>query len=412
MRKWISATATLFFALLPPAALVGTAPADAAGQPAGPTASPAHASVYFIDLKDGARVPTTFHVRVGLLNMGVSPAGVPFPKTGHHHLLIDVPLPALDQPIPADDNHIHFGGGQTEFDVTLPPGPHTLQLLLGDQDHVPHNQPVYSAPIRITVLPPRTASPDGASAYIITPRDGETIGATTTVRLGLHGMGVVPVGITAPRTGHHMLIVDAPLPAFDMPVPHDDKHISLSGGETETDVKLSPGPHTLQDLLIDQEGVPHDPPIYSEPVRVTVGTTEPANIAATTSAATTSPRLPSRPGAELYFVSPRDGDVVGATTAVRFGLRGMGVTPTSINHANSGHHHLLIDSPVPPADLPIPADDEHLHFGAGQTETSVTLSPGKHTLQLELADGNHMSFDPPVVSKPITITVREQKAKR
>ena len=412
MRKRFSATAALLLALLPPVVLAGNTPAFAAGQPVGPTPSPAHASVYFIDLKDGAHVPATFHVRVGLLNMGVSPAGVPFSKTGHHHLLIDAPLPDLDRPIPADDNHIHFGGGQTEFDVTLPPGPHTLQLLLGDQDHVPHNPPVYSAPIRIVVMSPRTASPAGASAYIISPRDGATIGATTTVRLGLRGMGVVPAGITAPNTGHHILIVDAPLPALDIPVPADDKHISLSGGQTETDVTLSPGSHTLQDLLTDQDGVPHDPAVYSEPVRVTVGPNASQTVGATANASTSSPRTPSRPGSELYFVSPHDGDVVGATTTVRFGLRGMGVTPTSITHANSGHHHLLIDSPVPPADLPIPADDEHLHFGAGQTETTVTLSPGKHTLQLELADGNHMSFDPPVISKPITITVREQKAKR
>jgi hypothetical protein len=83
--------------------------------------------------------------------MGVAPAGIERPNTGHHHLLIDTKVPALDQPIPNDFNHLHFGAGQTEADVTLPPGKHTLQLLLGDANHVPHNPPVMSKPITVTV---------------------------------------------------------------------------------------------------------------------------------------------------------------------------------------------------------------------------------------------------------------------
>ena len=87
--------------------------------------------------------------------MGVAPAGVDKPNSGHHHLLIDAPLPPLDQPIPNDENHLHFGGGQTEATVTLPKGRHTLQLLLGDAYHVPHDPPVYSVPVIVYVgMPP------------------------------------------------------------------------------------------------------------------------------------------------------------------------------------------------------------------------------------------------------------------
>ncbi len=89
-------------------------------------------------------MPTTFTVRFGLEKMGVAPAGVDKPNSGHHHLLIDTPLPPLDQPIPNDENHLHFGAGQTEATVTLPKGRHTLQLLLGDSAHIPHVPPVYS----------------------------------------------------------------------------------------------------------------------------------------------------------------------------------------------------------------------------------------------------------------------------
>ena len=117
------------------------------------TPSPAGAKVYFINLKDGAEVDSPFLVQFGLSGMGVAPAGVEKPNTGHHHLLIDTTMTPeqMKEPIPADDNHKHFGGGQTEAMVTLSKGQHTLQLLLGDWTHIPHVPPVMSEPITITV---------------------------------------------------------------------------------------------------------------------------------------------------------------------------------------------------------------------------------------------------------------------
>ena len=117
------------------------------------TPSPAGAKVYFINLKDGSEVTSPFLVQFGLSGMGVAPAGVEKPNTGHHHLLIDTKLTdeEMKAPLPLDDTHKHFGGGQTETMVTLPPGQHTLQLMLGDWSHIPHNPPVMSEPITITV---------------------------------------------------------------------------------------------------------------------------------------------------------------------------------------------------------------------------------------------------------------------
>jgi hypothetical protein len=93
-------------------------------------------------------------VRMGLKNMGVAPAGVTTPSTGHHHLLIDVDPPPADQPIPNDRNHLHFGGGQTEARlIDLPPGEHTLQMIMGDADHYPHTPPIMSEKITIIVEP-------------------------------------------------------------------------------------------------------------------------------------------------------------------------------------------------------------------------------------------------------------------
>ena len=117
-------------------------------------------------------------------------------------------------------------------------------------------------------------------------------------------------------------------------------------------------------------------------------------------------RSPSPPGAEVYIVSPKDGATVHSPVKVVFGLKGMGVAPAGVKFDNTGHHHLLVDTD-PPADLgaPLPATDKILHFGKGQTEASIPLTPGKHTLQLLFADQNHVPHDPPVISKKITITV-------
>jgi len=111
---------------------------------------------------------------------------------------------------------------------------------------------------------------------------------------------------------------------------------------------------------------------------------------------------------ELYFISPKDGDTVSGTFEVRFGLKGMGVAPAGVDSPNTGHHHLLIDvDTLPPMDAPLPKSDQVRHFGGGQTETSLSLPPGKHTLQLILGNYAHIPFDPPVISKKITITVTE-----
>jgi Domain of unknown function (DUF4399) len=118
------------------------------------------------------------------------------------------------------------------------------------------------------------------------------------------------------------------------------------------------------------------------------------------------PRSPSPKDAALYFISPKDGETVKSPVTVRFGLSGMGVAPAGVAVESTGHHHLLIDVEMPPRNLPIPADAKHVHFGKGQTEAAVTLAPGRHRLQLLLADHLHVPHDPPVASKPITITVQ------
>jgi hypothetical protein len=123
-------------------------------------------------------------------------------------------------------------------------------------------------------------------------------------------------------------------------------------------------------------------------------------------AGTAMAREPAPAGAEVYVVSPKDGAKVKGPVTVVFGLKGMGVAPAGIKMENTGHHHLLIDSD-PPTDLsqPLPANEKSVHFGKGQTETTLTLPPGRHTLQLVLGDSLHVPHEPAVISKKITIFV-------
>ena len=138
-------------------------------------------------------------------------------------------------------------------------------------------------------------------------------------------------------------------------------------------------------------------------------TAAPAEHAHESAAAEAPPihRQPSRPGADLYIGWPQDGTVIRSTRfKVWFGLRNFGVAPAGVDFPNTGHHHLIIDSPLPPMDEPIPNDKNHLHFGLGQTETMLELPPGTHTLQLLLGDENHVPHDPPIYSRKITVYVR------
>jgi hypothetical protein len=134
-----------------------------------------------------------------------------------------------------------------------------------------------------------------------------------------------------------------------------------------------------------------------------------AVLSAAAALAADMPRSAAPEGAELYFISPQDGDTVPGTFLVKFGLTGMGVAPAGIDHPNTGHHHVIINVPDAeiPLDRPLPASEQYVHFGGGQTETELTLPPGEHTLKLVLGNHLHIPHDPPVMSETITVVVEE-----
>jgi hypothetical protein len=276
------------------AALLGlfTIPQDGLAQtsPSARSASTSGAAVYFIDIRNGAKLPSKAVIRFGLRNMGLAPAGVLKAGTGHHHLLVDVGPPPLDRPIPNDPQHLHFGAGQTEAEVSLPPGEHVLQLLFADHDHVPHDPPLMSERIQV-VVEAEAPAPSGqvvgapraqeagsarkpadpeAAAYFVYPADGAVIHPTSTIRFGLNKMGVAPAGVEKAGTGHHHLLVDVDTPQFNRPIPNDPQHLHFGAGQTEVKLTLPAGEHTLQLLLGDEHHVPHDPPVVSEKIKVLV----------------------------------------------------------------------------------------------------------------------------------------------
>ena len=254
-----------------------------AGNPRADERSPAPkgAKVFFLDLKDGQTIPAKTTIHFGISGMDLAAAGSSRPNTGHHHLLIDTELPRLDQPIPADFNHIHFGRGQDEVELSLTPGAHTLRLLLSDGNHVPHDPPVVSPVIHVFVDPAtvqkqktRSPSPSGAKVLFIGLSDGAKPPLKSTIQFGISGMDIAPLaGTQKPNTGHHHLLIDAPLPALDREIPSDLNHVHFGRGQTSAEGTLTPGEHTLQLLLSDHEHVPHDPRVISDVVHVYVSDT-------------------------------------------------------------------------------------------------------------------------------------------
>ena len=108
----------------------------------------------------------------------------------------------------------------------------------------------------------------------------------------------------------------------------------------------------------------------------------------------------------VYFISPQDGDELTSPVTIRFGLKGMGVAPAGTVRDNTGHHHLIIDAELPDLSLPIPASDNYIHFGGGQTQVTIELTPGQHSLQLLMGNAYHIPHEAPLVSKKITVNVR------
>ena len=232
-----------------------------------------------------------------------------------------------------------------------------------------------------------TAMPPSEGPFFAMPSDGSQVTETFTVVMGVVGKKVTPAGtaVEDKSQGHHHIIIDGEPVAKGIPVPADATHIHFCKGQTETTLTLAPGKHSLTLQFADGAHISYGPELAKTiSVEVKAGGKERG----------------------VSFVEPVDGATVKSPVAMKFAVSGMTVRPAGEDALDktSGHHHVVIDGKPVTAGLTVPADKTHIHYGKGQTEASVELTPGKHTLTLQFADGTHASYGESM-SQTINVTV-------
>ncbi len=231
--------------------------------------------------------------------------------------------------------------------------------------------------------------PADAKAFFVWPQAGSKVPPTFGVVFGVQGMTVTPAGqdIDDRTKGHHHVVIDGkPIPAGTV-VPTDEKNIHFGKGQTQTELTLTPGKHTLTMQFAD--GAHRS---YGEKLSQTIDIEVVA--------------IEGTP--KVWFVEPADGAKVKSPVAMKFGLEGLTIRPAMQDPLDklTGHHHVVVDGEPIPLGKVVPADETHIHYGKGQTEATLELAPGEHTLTLQLADGSHLSYGKKL-SHTIKVTVEE-----
>ena len=221
-------------------------------------------STYFVNLRDGDRIETPYVVKFGLSRYGIAPIVGSVPNTGHHHLLVNRDLPLdFKEPLPFNDQYMHFGKGQMETVLTFPPGTYTLRLLLADHKHIPHF--IYSKPVTITVSA-RNAAIDPKSLVkpgveLLEPRSGAVVQGPFKVQFHASGLNVSHADLKESGSGHFALVAQR--------AGKPDERIVFSGGVTQAWLKPPPGDYVLR-LQVLRNAATSDVMAVSEPVAVTV----------------------------------------------------------------------------------------------------------------------------------------------
>jgi hypothetical protein len=239
-----------------------------------------------------------------------------------------------------------------------------------------------------TPAPTSTSSDPKRAVSFMWPQDGSTVFTEFDVAFGVNGMGLRkasedPLDKT---TGHHHVIIDAPSIPAGQVVPKDATHIHYGDASSTARLTVTPGPHVLEMQLADGAHLSYGPELAAK-IKITA-TEKPAAVG-------------------VSFGNIKDGDVVASPVAVKFAVEGFTVRPAGqdVFDKTSGHHHLTIDGKGDDLGAVVAKDETHLHFGKGETEASVALTPGPHTLTMQFADGAHMSYGASM-SKTIKITVK------
>lgn len=352
----------------------------------------ADASVRFVSPGNGATVSPTFTVVMSATGLTVEPAGALNENAGHFHILVDTDFVEAGEVIINDAQHLHYGKGQFTTTLNLDPGEHVLRLQFANGAHIALAGPAYQDTITVTVAETMSAEP---SVRFVTPLAGATVPPTFTVEMSATGLLVEPAGEIKEGAGHfHILVNTDFVPAGDVII-NDDQHRHYGKGQYTTTLNLEPGEHVLRLQFTDGAHIALAGPTYQDTITVTVSADE---------TAVASPQSRATPA--VRFVTPLDGATVPTKFTVEMAATGLTVEPAGEIKEGAGHFHILVNTDFVEAGEVIINDPQHLHYGKGQSTTTLELPPGEHTLRLQFANGAHIALAGAAYRDEITVTVK------
>ncbi len=340
-------------------------------------------SVRFAGPADGDTVSSPFEVTMEATGLIVEPSGEINQGAGHFHILVDTPFVDAGAVIPTDEQHLHYGQAQTTATLELPPGEHTLRLQFADGAHIALEGEAYQDTITVIV----EEGAQAPSVRFAEPADGATVSSPFDVTMEATGLIVEPSGEINQGAGHFHILVDTPFVDAGAVIPTDEQHLHYGQAQTTATLELTPGEHTLRLQFADGAHIALEGEAYRDTITVIVeeGAQSPS----------------------VRFAEPADGATVSSPFEVTMEATGLVVEPSGEINQGAGHFHILVDAPFVDAGAVIPTDDQHLHYGKGQTTATLELPPGEHTLRLQFADGAHIALEGEAYRDTITVIVEE-----
>ncbi len=346
-------------------------------------AGPVPPSVAFNLPADGATVSSPFEIVMAAAGLVVEPSGEINEGAGHFHILVDTDFTPAGEIVPTDDQHLHYGQGQTTVTLELEPGEYTLRLQFADGLHTALEGDQYRDTITVIVEEGDVTPSVGFEQ----PADGATVSTSFKVEMAAAGLVVEPSGEINEGAGHFHILVDTDFVPAGQVIPTDDQHLHYGKGQQTVYIDLEPGEHTLRLQLADGAHIALEGDQYRDTITLNVEA---------------GPVSPS-----VGFELPADGATVSSPFEVVMAVAGLVVEPSGEINEGAGHFHILVDTDFTPAGEIIPTDDQHLHYGQGQTAISLELEPGEHTLRLQFADGAHTALEGDQYRDTITVIVEE-----
>ena len=343
-------------------------------------------AVAFFEPLDGTTVASPFEVVMTAAGLIVEPSGEVNDGAGHFHILVNTDFTPADEVIIDDEQHLHYGKGQTTVSLDLEPGEHTLRLQFADGLHTALEGDQYRDTITV-VVEEGEATP---SVRFEQPADRATVTSPFEVVMAASGLVVEPSGEVNQGAGHFHILVNTDFTPTGEIIPDDAQHLHYGQGQTAVTLDLEPGEHTLRLQFADGLHTALEGDQYRDTITVVVEEGE----------ATPSVR----------FEQPADRATVTSPFEVVMAASGLVVEPSGEVNQGAGHFHILVNTDFTPTGEVIPDDAQHLHYGQGQTTVTLDLEPGEHTLRLQFADGLHTALEGEQYRDTITVVVEEGEA--